>query len=472
MNPELRRNLWLQFSPLRLIIAPVAIGVILLLAWLATAHSLRTVAVSAEWFYLLLALLWGTRRAADLVAEEIAGGTWDGQRMSALGAWQMTWGKFIGGISYVWYGAGIAYIARFWALALIGPLPWQGEAAYQSLQLLGIALLGQSVSFLTSLVLLRKQVMRRRLGVTLSQFAGLAASGAASGHLDLSILFRQMPVIDWYGWRFPGYEFALVTLGVFLCWSLFGAYRLMRVELQFRSTPWAWTAFALFMMVYSEGLVYSPIRGAAAGLAPWEAATGLAPWLIAPFTLAVLLSYAALFLEPKDVVRYRGFWSALGKGNAGRAATLLPQWLPVYAIAAALGITLTATGGFSNLAGVPRLVGTGLSMEFLPASGLRAIPVALVLYLLRDGLVVLFFNFGSRRARADLTAFICLLLVYFPVTGILATLGATSLIPIVAPYPASSPLITIGAPLIECLVMGVLVLRRAEAAGRFKPAVA
>ncbi len=463
MNPELRRNLWLQFSPLRLIIAPVAIGVILLLAWLATAHSLRTVAVSAEWFYLLLALLWGTRRAADLVAEEIAGGTWDSQRMSALGAWQMTWGKFIGGISYVWYGAGIAYIARFWVLALIGPLPWQGEAAFQSLQLLGIALLGQSVSFLTSLVLLRKQVMRRRLGVTLSQFAGLAASGAASGHLDLSILFRQMPVIDWYGWRFPGYEFALVTLGVFLCWSLFGAYRLMRVELQFRSTPWAWTAFALFMMAYAEGLLYSPILAEGAGLALW---------LIGPFTLAVLLTYAALFLEPKDVVRYRGFWSALRGGHAARAATLLPQWLPIYAIAAGLGIALTASGGLSNLAGVPNLVGPDMSAAYAAVTGLRAVPVALTLYLLRDGLVVLFFNFGSRRARADLTAFICLLLVYFPVTGILATLGATSLIPIVAPYPAPTPLITIGAPLIECLVMGALVLRRAEAAGRFKPAVA
>jgi hypothetical protein len=464
MNPELRRNLWLQFSILRLILPPVAIGIVLLLVWLVSAHSLTAVAASAEWFYLPIVLLWGTRRAADLVAEEIAGGTWDSQRMSALGAWQMTWGKFIGGISYIWYAAGIAFIARLWAFGLAGRLPWQGEAAVQSLQLLGIGLFGQAVAFLTSLVLLRKQVMRRRLGVTLSQFAGLAASAAASGHLDLSLLFRQMPVIDWFGWRFPGAEFALGTLGLFLAWSLFAAYRLMRVELQFRSIPWAWTAFALFMMVYAEGLLYTPLR---------EAASGLAAWLIGPFTIAVVLTYAALFLEPKDVVRYRGLWAALRAGHGSHAASLLPQWLPVYLIAAALGIALTAVGGLSELTGVPSLVGSGLSVaEYAAAAGLRVLPVALVLYLLRDGLVVLYFNFGKRRGRADLMAFICLLLAYFPLLGILVSLGITALIPIVAPYPPASPLITIGAPLIECLVLGLLVLKRTRAAGRFKAVAA
>jgi hypothetical protein len=461
MNPELRRNLWLQFSVLRLMIAPAAIGVVMLLIWLISGHSLTIVAESAEWFYLLVVLLWGTRRAADLVAEETAGGTWDSQRMSALGAWQMTWGKFVGGISYVWYAAGIAFIVHVWAHGLAGAMPWQRAEAIQDLHLLGTGLLGQSVAFVASLVLLRKQIMRRRLGVTLSQFAGLAASAVASGHLDLSVLFRRMPVIDWFGWKFPGPEFALVTLGLFLAWSLFGAYRLMRIELQFRTIPWAWAAFVLFVMAYAEGLLYAPIH---------EAANWLAAWLTGPFVIAVLLTYAALFLEPKDVVRYRGLWEALRAGRWGRALNLLPQWLPVYAIAAALGIAITSFGELSELPGVPVMIGPDLGMlGFGATASLRVLPMAFVLYLLRDGLVVLFFNFGSRRGRADLAAFICLLLAYFPAVGILASLGATSLISILAPYPAASPVITIGAPVIECLIMVALVLRRAQAAGRFKP---
>jgi hypothetical protein len=213
-------------------------------------------------------------------------------------------------------------------------------------------------------------------------------------------------------------------------------------------------------MVYAEGMLYSPIR---------ENANGLAAWLIGPFTIAVLLTYAALFLEPKDVVRYRGLWAALRAGHGRQASSLLPQWLPIYLIAAALGIALTAVGGLGELTGVPSLVGSGLSVaEYAAAAGVRVLPVALVLYLLRDGLVVLYFNFGKRRGRADLAAFICLLLGYFPLLGILVSLGLTTLIPVVAPYPPASPLITIGAPLIECLILGLLVVRRAQAAGRFK----
>jgi hypothetical protein len=112
------------------------------------------------------------------------------------------------------------------------------------------------------------------------------------------------------------------------------------------------------------------------------------------------------------------------------------------------------------------------ALEFGVADSWRALPVALVVYLLRDVLIVLFFNFGGRGGRADMAASICLVLAYFPVVWILALLGANALIPLVAPYPAASPLITIGAPVIECSIMVVLVLRRAQAAGRFRPAVA
>jgi hypothetical protein len=455
MNAELRRNLWLQFSIPRLIIAPAAIGIVLVVVFLYSGHSPAAVCALAEWIYLLVVLFWGTRRAADLVAEEIAGGTWDSQRMSALGAWQMTWGKFTGGISYVWYVAGIAFLSFVWARAMDGALPLHRDEAAHDLQLLGTGCLGQAVSFVTSLVLLRKQVTRRRLGVTLSQFAGIAAAAVASGHLDLSLLFRRMPVIDWFGWQFPGFEFALVTLGLFLAWSLFAAYRLMRIELQFRTIPWAWVAFALFVMAYAEGLLFVAIN---------RAPNWLGAWLTGPFVLAILLSYAALFLEPKDVVRYRGLWAALSAARWGRAMTLLPQWVPIFLIAAALGLVLTLFGGLSELPGVPHLIGLGLSFagfNALPSLGL--LPVELALYLLRDILIVLFFNFGPRRGWVDLTVFICLLLAYFPVLWIMNFTGGTLLIPIVVPSPMASPLLSLGVPVAECLILATMVLRRASA---------
>ena len=54
---------------------------------------------------MLIAYLWGTRRAVNVLADEIAAGTWDGQRMSSIGPWTMAWGKLLGGTAYVWYCA-------------------------------------------------------------------------------------------------------------------------------------------------------------------------------------------------------------------------------------------------------------------------------------------------------------------------------------------------------------------------------
>ena len=52
----------------------------------------------------------------------------------------------------------------------------------------------------------------------------------------------------------------------------------------------------------------------------------------------------------------------------------------------------------------------------------RLYPLVIVIYLLRDVLLVLFFNFGHGGRRGDATAFIILFLAYFPLTGILVSL--------------------------------------------------
>ena len=49
MNPELRRNLWLQFSPGRLLLAPICLGLILVSVWIVTFHVYSVVALLSEW---------------------------------------------------------------------------------------------------------------------------------------------------------------------------------------------------------------------------------------------------------------------------------------------------------------------------------------------------------------------------------------------------------------------------------------
>jgi hypothetical protein len=463
MNPELRRNIWLQFSVLRLMLAPIAIGALLAATWLASDASLSAVAGVAEAIYYLLVLLWGSRRAADLVAEEIAGGTWDGQRMSALGAWQMTWGKLVGGTSYVWYCAGLAFAARLAAQLAGGEMPWHAGEGIQLLRMLTAGVLAQSVALLMSLAMLRRQSVRRGLGVSLSQVVGVLAGLAASGRVGTSVFSIVTPQIDWYGRVWDGAGFTLASLGLFLAWSIFGAYRLMRVELKFRGGPWAWLAFALFLLVYGEGFLYSLVE-----------ATGgaLGAWLGLPFVLLVVLTYLALFLEPKDVMRYRWLGAALAGGDPGRAWALLPQFLPTFILALAVGIVFLFARGQGPL-GWGVLLGPFVSEKMLSAApGLSALPLAITLYLLRDALVVLYFNFGPHRQRGDASALIVLGIVYLPLMGIVTSLELTELAPILAPYPRAGALANLVAPLVESVAMAALVLGRLARAGRFAPAAA
>src|SRR5579871_220819 len=57
MNPELRRNLWLQFSPGRLLLAPICLGLVLVSVWIVAFHVYNVVALLSEATYYLLAVL-------------------------------------------------------------------------------------------------------------------------------------------------------------------------------------------------------------------------------------------------------------------------------------------------------------------------------------------------------------------------------------------------------------------------------
>jgi len=104
MNPELQRNLWLEASPFRLVL----IAGLVLLAFAAASVAPRgigstsTVALALYWFF---AVLWGTRSAALSVVAEIRERTWDGQKLSSIGPWEMVWGKLFGATSANWFGA-------------------------------------------------------------------------------------------------------------------------------------------------------------------------------------------------------------------------------------------------------------------------------------------------------------------------------------------------------------------------------
>lgn len=446
LNPEFRRNLWLQLSPQRLIAAPAVLLAPYLLVLQLGWPSPAVMAELWRWAFWLIVVLWGTRRAADSLAEEVAGGTWDGQRMSALGAWSMGWGKLLGGTAFVWY-CGLLCLTLYAVASLALRAP--EAVAWTALLLVLVGLLAQAVALAGSLVFLRRMSGARRLPVTFSQLAGLAIFLMLPVGPFLAAEWRELAGLEWFGLPAGTPGFGLASLLLFLGWALLAIHRLMRAELQFRTWPWAVAAFALFLMVYLVGFQHGLLRavGAPAAL-----------WLATPIAVGTVLLYAALFAEAKDVVRYRWFLAALRAGDAGRALGLAPLWLPLYLILCGLvfAVLLSAEG---------LLAPVETPLFELPQAS-RWLALALLLFAARDIAFVLWLGFGSPRGRSDLAALIYLAVLYGPVSAIVAAGGTGWLLPFLLPTETGHALATVGPPLLEAAAMAALLGWRLRAAER------
>src|SRR5271168_1286252 len=106
MNPEFRRNLWLEMTPRRIALMTGVLALAFFAAALSGGSDYRPASV-AEALYYFIVVLWGSRNAAMSVVGEIRDRTWDSQRLSSLGAGQMTWGKLFGSTIYNWHGGAI-----------------------------------------------------------------------------------------------------------------------------------------------------------------------------------------------------------------------------------------------------------------------------------------------------------------------------------------------------------------------------
>ena len=218
MNPELKRNLWLEFSLHRLVAMPAVLVLIFLCAALGTRpESDVGVATTGLILFVGLAGLWGAHRAADAVTEEFRSKTWDGQRMSAIGPWAMTWGKLAGSTSFAWYGAlmCLAVVVAAW------PLRWQRPIGEAIAFAVCAAVCVQALALIVSLMATRKGVVHASVyGIGLMLLFLLVLSGAARA----TVVAQDL---SWWGHNVNALRFALGTAAVFAAWTVFGAYRMM-----------------------------------------------------------------------------------------------------------------------------------------------------------------------------------------------------------------------------------------------------
>lgn len=449
MNPELLRNLWLTFSPQRIIAAPLILGAAFALAAAASDGSWIIVGEAARWGYVVIAYLWGTRRAVNVLADEIIAGTWDGQRMSAIGPWSMAWGKLIGGTAYVWYCALLCLAV--YATAAVQTGQQQELLIGLPLKITG-ALLAQTVALLLALVLAGKGRRLSRRSVAFAQGGALLIGlfGVSSVLLPLlteSFGFGAAQAIAWFGFQFSADQFTLLTQIIFLGWAIAGVYRLMAGELQMRQRPWVWLSFSLFLIAYYQGfLVIGP-------------SDGLSLRFFSALLVAIPLYYLAMFAQSNDVIRYRWLLHHLGQGAWRNALSLLPLWTPSFALAAGVAVVLAVltrdeVRTLTVEEAVPRM------MVGETWSGGIATAIALILFLLRDLGIVLLLNFGKRPKAPDLAAFLYLIVLYVVCGGLAASAGAGALLPLFLPGAGTNAVAVVVAPLLQVVLVAVLLQRR------------
>lgn len=418
MTAELRRNLWLEFSPQRLIAAP-AILMILALLWNSFSGDPKTLLQVGQWCYFALVLLWGSRRAAAAVAEEVNGGTWSGQRLSSLSPGALLLGKLFGATAYVWY-AGLLSLGLYLFAALGEGLPLD-EIFWNLVLFLSGGILVQASALLFSLALLWKARQDKTLGTTAPQvlalLAGLLLALALGGEL-FRANFLSDRTLDWFGWSPPALPFVALSVACFSLWAVLGCWRLLAAQLQTGPLPWAWPVFVVFTVVYATGLS----QEAAGWSDPF-----LADHALLPFIFTAWAFYAALFADRHEPLRYRRLFLAFGRGELIEAWRRLPWWVTGWLLL--LGVALWrglkgAPAGPVDLEGfVWRFTGEGLAWH-----------LAFALFLLRDALFLIWMNAGKGR-RPDMSSFVYLIVFYGPFLSLLISMGQFRIASFLAPLP-------------------------------------
>jgi hypothetical protein len=402
MNPEFRRNLWLELTPRRV----VTMTAILLLIFFAAALSQTDWAPPsvATFLYYFIVVVWGTRNAALSVVGEIRDRTWDFQRLSSLGAGEMTWGKLFGSTIYNWYGGAICLVVIVaYRVAHDGAIAGFVNFIY----FIVIGLIAQSSALLASLVAAMRRQSHTRLEVFAYQLVGIIAAMLAydvwqiadpAGSLVGQV--QHTDVIPWWGHAFDSRAFLLISLALFAGWTLLGCYRAMRLELKIPNGPLVWLGFLVFMGIYVAGFdAWLPKN------VTIDTRDAVALRLSLAGTTYAILTYIMVLLEPKDPVLYRWMGAELVNGRVLTVAKALQAWMMSCKAAFIVGICLIVW--LVRQDATPAAVFVGSALGFL----------------LRDVAIFVLLQTLPGQRRGDFAAVVTLFALYVLVPAIADGLG-------------------------------------------------
>lgn len=431
VNPEFRRNIWLEITPYRLVGMPLILLAVFYLTWLSEKDDLTNVtATTSMALFFIISLIWGTKLSSESITNEIRDHTWDGQRMSAITPWSLSWGKLFGSTIFTWYGAAICLLV--YLVSASGKSP---ETVFKTILIsVLVALLAHSISILSSLVALQKERKYYK-----SHTAAFLLIGIMVALPFFNMTYDSKEIVKWYGLPFAKIDFTLLTLLAYAAWAVYGIYNLMRIELQMKNSPWPWLGFVLFLMVHLSGFFHESRRNAA------DAFGAVYPPLVSAFYIAGITAYLTAFTERKDFLSLHNLVRLAEAGNLRGLLLRAPRWLLSLPLAMAAG-TAAIVYPFADYT-----AGAVTVFSLLAAS---------MAFIMRDFAVMIFFNLGRKGKRADMMTMLYLAVAYGLLPAILGALQMKSATVLFWPRPEMNPVAVLAAPFAEAALAGYLMYRR------------
>jgi hypothetical protein len=423
LNPEFRRNLWLEWNVHRLILVGGTLaGIFVLVRYLGTDNIVANVALA---MFVLTTMAWGGHRAGDSMLDELRERTWDSQRMSALDPWSMTWGKLFGATVMPWFAGAISLAVYFFER--------QGPTVLDRLQVVTVCVAGgiliQALSLIGALVGTRSDKQGKS---TLTSWAAVGVLALLSGYF--SIYYRSDGPVVWYGDEYERFNFLTVSLTALSIWMTFGVYRTMNAELAVATRPWAWIAFVVYLTVYFSGTFIS---------SSWPLTRSLS--VFAGMGLAVCIggTYVSAFALYRDPLTFRRLRTYAETGKWRRFLEETPIWMASLSAATVFMVACAAL-----------VLGPRYSAERVETIGLTAITIWL--YAVRDVILLFYFTYGPSHRRVETSTVICLALLYWVVPSIFESMGLLKVSWLVRPPMWDRPILAAVIIAVHVIVFGAL----------------
>lgn len=403
LNPEFQRQLYLECSQARLVGIPMVLGIIFTLSYFIDGYRLGSAtAQTALMLFMLITLLWGARQTIDSMVEEYRDRTWDTQRLSALDPWSMTWGKLFGSTIMVWYAATICL--------LVYGLSTDNQATLLLLVFYSIcaAILVQSSGLLLGLLAVQRGQTKNGSIFLIAIVGFLSIAPWLTELAGPTSFIRPLAVTHWYSHTLDSQLFHLVSLLLAIFWCGLGNYRLMMQELGIRTMPWVWLGFSVFMTAYLGGFIPDLFYS----------------FSLAAFLVCTSLTYLGVLVERNDAMRVKRLLTYFSQSNWQRGLEELPIWWLSFFLTLPAALQL-------SLSSHPLLEFTATTFHFYP--------LALVLILLRDCALYVYFCYGKNPQRALSLTLLAGVLLYGIIPGIFKAIGQTGLAALFFPLLADSP---------------------------------